>query len=129
MTSTATEIKNTITSHLRRRLFGLEVYGQHEIPMGQGNPPCIIEVRGANRFARYGVVIVYHPTFGKWQATLLSEHHCGKPVLVMTTDEIRVNAARTPSADFIYRVYGGEKPAPARARHSAEGRRKTRMRR
>lgn len=110
MASTATEIKNVMTSHLRRGLFGMEIYGQHEISMGLDNPPCIIEVHGASRFERYGVVIVYHPTFGKWQAALLSARHCGRPALVLSADEIRANIARIPSQDFIYKVYGGEKP-------------------
>lgn len=112
MASTATEIKNLINSHLRRSMFGMEIYGQHEhnIFDGKENRTLVLEVRGANRFMRHGVVTVYHPLFGKWQASLLSEHHCGKPVQTMTVEEIRKNISRIPSQDFIYKVYGGSRP-------------------
>ena len=112
MTSTATEIKNIITSHLRRGLFGMEIYGQHEHTIfdGKQDRALILQAVGANRFMRHGVVTVWHPTFGKWQATLLSDHHCGKPVQVFTAEQIRADAARVPSYDFIYKVYGGTAP-------------------
>ncbi len=108
MASIVTEIKNIITSHLRGSLFGMEIYGQHEIAISDGI--TVLIVTGASRFERYGCVTVYHPTHGKWQATLLSAHHCGKPSLVMSADEIRENITRVPSQDFVYRVYGGERP-------------------
>lgn len=105
---TQTEIKNLMASHLRRQMFGMEIYGQHEVAMG--DLVCVIEVRGPNRFERYGSFMVYHPLFGKWQATLLSVHHTGKPVQVFTADEIRENLKTAESKDFIYKVYGVEKP-------------------
>lgn len=115
MASTTTEIKNIISSHLRGTLFGMEIYGRHESAIfdGKEERTLIFEVTGATRFERYGRVVVYHPTFGKWQATLLSEHHCGKPVQVLTTEEIQeeLKIARTASPDYIYKVYGGEKPS------------------
>lgn len=112
MASTATEIKNIITSHLRRAMFGMEIYGRHDIAGfdGKQDTVTVIEVYAASRYERYGIVRVYHPTHGKWQATLLSEHHCGKPVQVFTAEDIRASIAVTPSQDFVYRVYGGEKP-------------------
>jgi hypothetical protein len=114
MASIATEIKNIIASHLRRTLFGMEIYGRHEDTIfdGKEDRVLILEVTGASRFERYGCVVVYHPTFGKWQATLLSEHHSGKPVQVLTTEEIQeaLRTATAPSPDYIYKVYGGEKP-------------------
>lgn len=105
---TQTEIKRLMTSHLTRGLFGLEVYGQHEIPMG--DLVCVIEVRGPSRFERYGSFVAFHPIFGKWQATLLSARHTGKPVQVLTADQIRENLKTAASKDFIYKVYGVEKP-------------------
>jgi hypothetical protein len=112
MASITTEIKNLIMSHLRRSMFGMEIYGRHEHTIfdGKEDRTLIIEVKGASRFERYGCVVVYHPTFGKWQAALLSEHHCGKPVQVLTAEEIQQSIKVTPSPDFIYKVYGGEKP-------------------
>ncbi len=109
---TQTEIKNLMASHLNRKLFGMEIYGQHEHTIfdGKQDRVLIIEVTGATRFERYGCVIVYHPTFGKWQARLLSEYHTGKPIQVLTTEQIQESIKIAPSQDFIYKVYGGEKP-------------------
>lgn len=111
MSNTQTEIKNLMASHLTRKMFGMEIYGQHEITVSDGRVDlvCVIEVRGASRFERYGSFVVFHPLFGKWQATLLSEHHTGKPVQVLTADEIRENLKTVASKDFVYKVYGGEK--------------------
>lgn len=122
MSNVVTEIKGTIMSHLRGGLFGKNIYGQHEHTIfdGKQNRTLIIEVVGANRFARYGVVTVYHPTFGKWQASLLSAHHCGKPVQVMTTEQIQESIRTTPSHDFIYKVYGGELPNMEQVRQERE---------
>ena len=113
MTTAITAIKNLIASHLRGTLFGMDIYGQHELSMFDGKAECIgiIEVRGPSRFERYGTVTVYHPWLGKWIANLLSEHHAGKPVLVLSVEEIKANIAQTRTADFIYKVYGGETPA------------------
>lgn len=112
MASVTTEIKNLIASHLRRSMFGMEIYGRHEHTIfdGKQDRVLIIEVTGASRFERCGRVVVYHPVFGKWQATLLSEHHSGKPVQVLTTEQIQEAIKASPTQDFIYKVYGGEKP-------------------
>ena len=112
MAKIETEIKNLINSHLRGELFGMEIYGQHEkvIFDGKQDRSLVIVVRGASRFERYGTVTVYHPNFGKWQATLLSENHCGKPHLIMSLEDVRAEIARIPAQDFAYRVFGGEKP-------------------
>ena len=109
--SIQTEIKNLMASHLSRKMFGMEIYGQHEIKVtdGQNDFVCVLDVRGAGRFDRYGTFAVYHPLFGKWQASLLSEHHTGKPVQVLTADQIRDSLKTNQSQDFIYRVYGVEK--------------------
>jgi hypothetical protein len=116
MASITTQIKNAITSHLGGSLFGKDIYGRHEYTIYQhGDHTMVIEVTGASRFERYGRVVVYHPFYGKWQAALLSEYHCGKPVQVLTVEQIRENIAHTPSQDFIYKIYGGEKPNTAPA--------------
>ncbi len=111
MASIATEIKNIIISHLSSHMFGMEIYGRHEHKIFDGKQEriLILEVTGATRFERYGRVVVYHPTFGKWQATLLSEYHCGKPVQVFTVEQIQESIKTTPTQDYIYKVYGGEK--------------------
>lgn len=104
MTSEATQIKNLIISHLRGATFGMEIYGQHEIKVfDRVDGVCVIEVNGPQRWERYGQVIVYHPRLGKWAATLLSEHHCGKPVQAFTAEEIRAMTTRSP---MVVKVFG-----------------------
>ena len=104
MASEATAVKNIIISHLRRSMFGMEIYGQHEIAVfDRGEGVCVIEVNRPNRWDRYGQVILYHPAFGKWVASLLSESHCGKPVQAFTADEIRAEPTRSP---MIAKIFG-----------------------
>ena len=112
MASITTEIKNTMASHLQRRMFGMEIYGQHRSAFfdGKENRMSVIEVKGPSRFERHGVVILWHPHYGKWQATLLSEHHTGKPVQVLTADAVKEYAAKTRTSDFIYEIYQIEAP-------------------
>ncbi len=113
--STATSIKNLIASHLRGGLFGMAIYGRHEIPMHDGTQDriCVIEVSGKTRFERYGRVAVYHPLYGKWIATLLSEHHTGKPIQVLTLEQITAEMMRVRTEDFVYKVYGVTPPDAA----------------
>lgn len=106
----ATEIKNAIASHLRRHACGETIYGLFEFPFfdGQENRSIVIDVHRASRFERYGTITIYHPVFGKWVANLLSDVRAGTPRQAFTADEIRENLKTAKSADFIYRVYGGE---------------------
>lgn len=108
MANVTTEVNNIIKSHLGRTMFGMNIYGRHEHTFfdGKENRTMIIEVKGANRFERYGQVIVYHPHHGKWVAKLLSEHHSGKPVQALTTAQIQESIQKALTADYIYTVYG-----------------------
>jgi hypothetical protein len=112
MTKPSTKIKNIIESHVRGAMFGLNIWGQHEIPTH--DTITLIEVCGPSRFERYGSATVYHPTLGKWLCDLHTSdrrsagaHLRGTPRLVMGADEIKAALAghRSP-LEALYRVYG-----------------------
>jgi hypothetical protein len=127
MASQATEIKNAITSHLRRTMYGENIYGCFEstgLYDGKNMLTMVIDVFPKSRFEKYGSVIIYHPVFGKWIANLLSEHHCGKPVQAFTTeqirDEINKGMGHVVGGGVIYKVYGGAPMTEEQARERTE---------
>jgi hypothetical protein len=119
MSNPATQIKNLITSHMRRDLFGMPVYGQHELPMTTDDGSaavCILIVSAPNRFD-YGQIVIFHPMFGKWLSNGTPRGGWGKPVQAMTADQVRACIADgSTRADYLTKVYGGSistAPIPA----------------
>jgi len=107
MAKESTEIKNLIISHLRGGMFGMEVYGEHEIACHDGAQKrvCVIQVNQPNRWDRYGQIVVYHPMFGKWLANLDNKSLRGMPMQAFTVAEICAQPTRSP---MIARVFGVE---------------------
>ena len=116
MTKPSTQIKNIMESHLQRHMFGLDIWGQHEI--ATHDTFTLIHVQGPTRFERYGTIVVSHPELGQWICTIHTGSSQrdgaflrGTPRLRMTTDEIKaaITTVRTSIA-ALYRVYAVPRP-------------------